>query len=76
MLNISEHAEADAFFCFTHLMGEIKDNFLKTLDDSACGIGNKSECVFPVNVKILSIANLPFSLQKFDKDWQKKMLQL
>ena len=33
------HAEADAFFCFTHLMGEIRDNFLKTLDDSACGIG-------------------------------------
>ena len=22
-------------------MGEIKDNFLKTLDDSACGIGNE-----------------------------------
>lgn len=35
-----EHAEADAFFCFAHLMGEIKDNFLKSLDDSACGIGN------------------------------------
>ena len=35
----AEHAEADAFFCFTHLMGDIKDNFLKTLDDSACGIG-------------------------------------
>jgi len=35
-----EHAEADSFFCFTHLMGEIKDNFLKTLDDSACGIGH------------------------------------
>ncbi|XP_065068861.1 TBC1 domain family member 13-like [Rhopilema esculentum] len=34
------HAEADAFFCFAHLMGEIRDNFLKTLDDSACGIGN------------------------------------
>eukprot|EP00794_Sanderia_malayensis_P015915 gene15915-17515_t len=35
-----EHAEADAFFCFTHLMGEIKDYFQKTLDDSAFGIGN------------------------------------
>ncbi|XP_065188083.1 TBC1 domain family member 13-like [Sycon ciliatum] len=34
-----EHAEADAFFCFTSIMSEIKDNFIKTLDDSACGIG-------------------------------------
>ncbi len=38
-IRISEHAEPDAFFCFTHLMGEIKDNFQKTLDDSAFGIG-------------------------------------
>lgn len=41
-----EHAEADAFFCFTHLMGEIKDNFQKTLDDSACGIGNMMYSLF------------------------------
>ncbi|XP_015775097.1 PREDICTED: TBC1 domain family member 13-like isoform X1 [Acropora digitifera] len=35
-----EHVEADAFFCFTNLMSEIRDNFIKSLDDSACGIGN------------------------------------
>ncbi|XP_074655059.1 TBC1 domain family member 13-like isoform X1 [Tubulanus polymorphus] len=34
------HAEADAFFCFTNLMGEIRDNFIKSLDDSEHGIGN------------------------------------
>ncbi|XP_014669865.1 PREDICTED: TBC1 domain family member 13-like isoform X2 [Priapulus caudatus] len=36
----SEHAECDAFFCFTNLMSEIRDNFIKSLDDSAHGIGN------------------------------------
>lgn len=33
-----ECAEADCFFCFTNLMSEIRDFFIKTLDDSACGI--------------------------------------
>ncbi|KAL4219046.1 hypothetical protein ACF0H5_021629 [Mactra antiquata] len=35
-----ENAEADSFFCFTNLMSEIRDNFIKTLDDSQCGIGS------------------------------------
>jgi TBC1 domain family member 13 len=30
--------EADAFFCFTSLMAEIRDNFLKTLDRSETGV--------------------------------------
>ncbi|XP_055349235.1 TBC1 domain family member 13-like [Paramacrobiotus metropolitanus] len=33
-----EHAEADTFFCFTNLMGEIRDRFIKHLDESASGI--------------------------------------
>lgn len=33
-----EHAEADCFFCFTNLMSEIRDFFIKTLDDSESGI--------------------------------------
>jgi len=33
-----EHAEADCFFCFTNLMSDIRDFFIKTLDDSATGI--------------------------------------
>lgn len=33
-----EFAEADSFFCFTALMGEMKDFFIKTLDDSDSGI--------------------------------------
>jgi len=32
------HAEPDAFFCFTNLMSEIRDNFCKTLDKSSVGI--------------------------------------
>ena len=38
----TENVEADAFFCFTNLMSEIRDNFIKTLDDSACGIGQSA----------------------------------
>lgn len=33
-----EFAEADCFYCFTSLMSEIRDFFIKTLDDSADGI--------------------------------------
>ena len=32
------HAEADAFFCFTQLMSECMNGFLKTLDHSRVGI--------------------------------------
>eukprot|EP00041_Stephanoeca_diplocostata_P019374 m.417514 g.417514 ORF g.417514 m.417514 type:complete len:493 (+) comp21287_c0_seq1:145-1623(+) len=34
-----EHAEADTYWCFMMLMSEFRDNFIKTLDDSSCGIG-------------------------------------
>ena len=33
-----EYAEADCFFCFTALMSEIRDFFIKTLDESEGGI--------------------------------------
>ncbi|XP_024081658.1 TBC1 domain family member 13 isoform X2 [Cimex lectularius] len=33
-----EHAEADCFFVFTNLMGEIRDFFIKTLDEAESGI--------------------------------------
>ncbi|XP_033149770.1 TBC1 domain family member 13 [Drosophila busckii] len=33
-----QYAEADCFFCFTALMSEIRDFFIKTLDDSEGGI--------------------------------------
>ncbi|XP_055318506.1 TBC1 domain family member 13 [Sitodiplosis mosellana] len=36
-----QFAEADSFFCFTALMGEIRDFFLKTLDESESGIKKK-----------------------------------
>ncbi|MGH0132600.1 UNVERIFIED_CONTAM: hypothetical protein FKN15_040751 [Acipenser sinensis] len=41
-----EHAEADTFFCFTSLMSENRDNFIKSLDDSQCGITYKMESVY------------------------------
>ncbi|KAG8193385.1 hypothetical protein JTE90_012187 [Oedothorax gibbosus] len=34
-----KYAEADTFHCFTNLMSEIRDFFIKTLDHSASGIG-------------------------------------
>lgn len=37
-LEYRRHAEADCFFCFTALMGEIRDFFIKTLDESEDGI--------------------------------------
>merc|ERR1719225_2273234 len=33
-----QHAEADCFFCFTNLMSDIRDFFIKTLDESEKGI--------------------------------------
>jgi hypothetical protein len=33
-----EHAEADCFFCFTNIMSDIRDFFIKSLDESESGI--------------------------------------
>lgn len=38
-----DHVEADAFFCFTNLMAEIRDNFCKTLDGSEHGVRGTME---------------------------------
>lgn len=46
LLSCSEYAEADTFFCFTNLMSENRDNFIKSLDDSQCGITYKMESVY------------------------------
>ncbi|XP_024879974.1 TBC1 domain family member 13 isoform X3 [Temnothorax curvispinosus] len=35
-----KHAEADTFFCFTNLMAEIRDFFIKTLDEAEFGINS------------------------------------
>uniref|UniRef100_A0A0N5AT23 Rab-GAP TBC domain-containing protein n=1 Tax=Syphacia muris TaxID=451379 RepID=A0A0N5AT23_9BILA len=34
----AQYAEADTYYCFQILMSEIKDNFIKMLDNSNCGI--------------------------------------
>jgi len=39
-LRFAEHAEADTFFCFTNLMAEIRDFFIKTLDEAEFGINS------------------------------------
>ena len=36
--SVSEHAEADAFFCFVEIMSEFRDHFCKQLDNSSSGI--------------------------------------
>ena len=46
MCGVVENAEPDAFWCFTNLMSEIRDNFIKTLDHSECGIGEKLDYYF------------------------------
>ena len=33
-----QFAEADCFFCFTNLMSDIRDFFIRTLDNSSSGI--------------------------------------
>lgn len=38
-----EHAEADCFFCFTNLMAEIRDFFIRTLDEAESGINYMME---------------------------------
>ncbi|KAF2346521.1 Rab-GTPase-TBC domain [Trinorchestia longiramus] len=35
----AEHAEADTFWLFTSLMADVRDLFIRTLDDSESGIG-------------------------------------
>lgn len=37
---IVEFAEADCFFTFTNLMSEIRDFFIKSLDEAESGIGH------------------------------------
>lgn len=34
----TESVEADSFYCFTSIMSELRDAFVKTLDNSKTGI--------------------------------------
>lgn len=40
IFRFTEYAEADTFFCFTNLMAEIRDFFIKTLDEAEFGINS------------------------------------
>lgn len=37
----SDYFESDLFFCFTLLMAEIRDGFLRTMDSESTGINGK-----------------------------------
>ncbi len=45
-VTFSEHAEADCFFCFTNLMSDIRDFFIKTLDQAESGINGMMSRLF------------------------------
>ncbi len=38
---LHDYFESDLFFCFTHLMSEIRDGFLRAMDSEATGINGK-----------------------------------
>lgn len=38
---LQEYFESDLFFCFTNLMAEIRDGFLRTMDSEHTGINGK-----------------------------------
>ena len=38
---LSEYFESDLFFCFTNLMAETRDGFLRTMDSESTGINGK-----------------------------------
>lgn len=40
---LKKYIESDSFFCFSILMGEIKDGFLRSLDNSSAGIKARIE---------------------------------
>ena len=37
----NEYFESDLFFCFTHMMSEIRDGFLRSMDNEPSGINGK-----------------------------------
>lgn len=45
-------AEADTFYCFTNLMGEIRDIFIKSLDDSQTGIRHRLQGLMDLLQKV------------------------
>ena len=48
----TENAEADSFFCFTNLMSEIRDFFIKDLDGTLSGI-NRMMAKLMSQIKVL-----------------------
>ncbi|PAA89373.1 hypothetical protein BOX15_Mlig023491g1 [Macrostomum lignano] len=48
------HAEPDAFFCFTSLMSEIRDHFIKELDSSQSGIQGRMR-QFQARLRLLDL---------------------
>jgi len=49
----TQYLESDVFFCFSNLMSELKDGFLRDLDREQNGINGKCQAV----IKILNIVD-------------------
>ena len=48
----TEYLESDVFFCFSNLMSEIKDGFLRDLDRETNGIDGRCKAVIGVLEKV------------------------
>jgi len=55
---IVEYAEADTYFCFQNLMGDIRDNFIRSMDNSQDGIGKLHQFIDFLNM---------YQLEKFQQ---------
>ena len=47
-----EYFESDLFFCFTHLMAEIRDGFLRAMDNEPTGINGKIRIFSQLMLKV------------------------
>ncbi len=66
---VLENVEADTFFCFTSLMGEIMNNFIKTLDGADVGIvGNMTRLnlLLKEKVRVMLPAHEPKTLYRLN----------
>jgi len=46
------HAEADAFFCFTALMAELRDHFIQDLDNAVGGLASRIEQLRALHARV------------------------
>jgi len=62
----SQYIEADAYFCFSNLMNKIKDNFLRSKDNTSNGIHSKITNIFRILVSLDKDLSQKFIDQKIE----------